>query len=119
MGRTLGEMTPEERRAVTRRAAAALQDELQRAAPAIARALDEADREAGEGYTAGQLSAAFDLVKNRGNWKLPIDAVVPASADTRLIADACLHYAGSPVDFQPVKGGLRVTGAGYYACIGS
>ena len=44
-GKTLGQMTPAERAAAVRRAAAQLQAELQAAAPAISRVLDEFDAE--------------------------------------------------------------------------
>lgn len=44
MGKTLGEMSPEERREVTDRALRQLQRELTAAAPAIGRVLDEEDR---------------------------------------------------------------------------
>lgn len=71
------------------------------------------------GYTTDQLRAAWELVKPPGNWKGPIDSIVPAGADLGAIAAACSFYAGSPVDIRRVLGGWRVTGAGYYACIGS
>jgi hypothetical protein len=71
------------------------------------------------GYTTDQLKAAWELVKPAGNWKGPIDAIVPGDADTGAIDAACSYYAGSPVDIVRTERGYRVTGAGYYACIGS
>lgn len=71
------------------------------------------------GYTTDQLKAAWELVKPAGNWKGPIDAIVPGDADTGAIDAACSFYAGSPVDIVKTERGYRVTGAGYYACIGS
>jgi hypothetical protein len=72
-----------------------------------------------QGFTTDQLKAAFGLVKNPENWKLPIDAVVPGDANLNAIGAACLFYCGSPADMWAVEGGHRVTAAGYYACIGS
>lgn len=72
-----------------------------------------------DGYTQQQLSDAFDLVKNRENWKLPINALVPSDADKRLIEAACIYFAGSPCEFIKQGKRLRVVAAGYYACIGS
>jgi hypothetical protein len=72
------------------------------------------------GYTREQLSAAFNLVKNPENWKLPVDAVISAGVSTDLVSSAIAFFAGCPAEFQPApEGGFRVTAAGYYACIGS
>lgn len=75
------------------------------------------------GYSREQLSAAFDLVKDKGNWKNPIDALVDPGADLKAIAEATIFFAGSPADFVTVKRGgvekVRVRAAGYYACIGA
>jgi hypothetical protein len=71
------------------------------------------------GYAADQLKAAFGLVKNRDNWKGVIDATVPADADLGAITAACAFFAGSPVDITETERGHRVTGPGYYICIGS
>ena len=66
------------------------------------------------------MSEAFDLVKDEKNWKMPIDAVVPADADIALIEDAVVFYAGCLPDVteQP-DGTFRVTAPGYYMSIGS
>lgn len=73
------------------------------------------------GYTRDELSEAFDQVKNPGDWKLPIDATVPADADRDCISAAVAFFTGSPAAFAagPRAGRWRVTAAGYYACIGS
>lgn len=76
-----------------------------------------------DGYTQAQLKAAFDKVKNKRNWKNPIDALVDPSEDMRAINAAIVHFTGSPSDYVKVlrkgKEMLRVRAAGYYACIGS
>jgi hypothetical protein len=72
-----------------------------------------------DGYTTDQLKAAWQLVKPAGDWKGPIDAVVPAGTNLDAIYAACSFFAGTPADVQPAEGGWRVTGAGYCACIGS
>lgn len=71
-------------------------------------------------YTQEQLSQAFALVKNQENWKYPVDATVPADADTALIGDAVIYFTGSNPEFIKLPGGkMRVVAAGYYACVGS
>jgi hypothetical protein len=79
------------------------------------------------GYTRAQLSEAFDRVKDRENWKMPIDKSVAgtlSAADQSMIAAAVVFYAGCVPSFR-VEGGLcgayftRVTAAGYYAAVGA
>lgn len=74
-------------------------------------------------YTEDQLREAFRKVRTAGNWKLPIDKVIPAPADEEwaLISEAVGYYTGSFADCQLSDDGqaIRVTAAGYYACIGS
>ena len=67
-----------------------------------------------DGLTRDELAAAFRLVKNPANWKLAIDAVVPATADRE-----AMFYAGCLPEFVRVADGWRVLAAGYYACIGA
>lgn len=70
-------------------------------------------------WTREELAAAWKLVKPHPDWKDPVDATVP-NEGLDVIEDAVLFFAGSPVTFQPAGGGkVRVTAAGYYACIGS
>lgn len=71
------------------------------------------------GYTDDELRAAFALVKTPGNWKLPVDAVVPADADRDAIDAAVAYFTGGGAEFMKVPAGWRVLAAGYYACIGS
>lgn len=73
-----------------------------------------------DGYTETQLRAAFDKVKNKRNWKNPINKVISADEDQRAISAAISWFCGSPCEFETLKSGqVRVTAAGYYACIGS
>ena len=65
-------------------------------------------------------AAIFDQVKNRKDWKLPINAVVIRSSQ-ELVADAISFYTGSIATFEPVKGKpayVRVRAPGYYAASG-
>ena len=71
------------------------------------------------GFTEDELSAAFSLVKNQKDWKLPIDAVVPISTSRELITRAVIYYTGSIPEFQATANGLRVVATGYYAEIES
>lgn len=74
-------------------------------------------------YTDRQLHRAFDAVANPENWKLPVDAKIPAEGvDTALIADAVAYFTGSAAEIYPDPddpGWLLVDAAGYYICIGS
>ena len=72
-----------------------------------------------DGFTRDELTAAFRLVENPANWKLRINAVVPADADRQAISSAVIFFAGCLPEFVKVPGGYRVLAAGYYACIGS
>jgi hypothetical protein len=76
-------------------------------------------REVFGGYTDDELREAFSLVKNRENWKLPVDAVVPVDADMGRIDAAVAYFTGGGITQLKVKDGWRVLAAGYYACIGS
>lgn len=77
------------------------------------------DNELLMGHTEEELRAAFALVKPAGNWKMPVDAVIPAGTDHRLIEDAILFYTGGMAEFQRQGESWRVTAPGYYHCIGS
>lgn len=90
----------------------------------VQRELADADRGivryGGREYTHDQLSAALDLVRTPGDWKMPIDAVIPADADRDLIDSAITYFTGSSAEFTELPGSrLRVQAAGYYRSIGS
>ena len=67
-----------------------------------------------DGFTRdASCPGAFALAKNPANWKLPIDAVVPVTADREVISSAVV--ASTPAacpKFIKVPGGVRVLAAG-------
>lgn len=71
------------------------------------------------GFTRRQLNDAFNLVKDRKNWKYPVNALVPRDVDRNLIASAVIFYTGSVPTFTREGRKLRVRAAGYYNAIGS
>lgn len=71
------------------------------------------------GFTILELDMAFELVKEPGNWKYPIAALVPAK-----FADACsaaidFYAGGGAVVTQEMSGQVRITAPGYYELIGA
>jgi hypothetical protein len=71
-------------------------------------------------YTHEQLSAAFDMVKNPENWKNPINAIVPESADITLITEAIRFFTGSVSKVEPMgDNSVKITALGYYLVIGA
>lgn len=81
----------------------------------------------GQPVTRGELNAAFALVENKENWKLPIDALVTIQDRNRprreieLIRKAVVFFTGSvPTIDRGVRGGtIRVKAAGYYNAVGA
>lgn len=74
------------------------------------------------GFTRRELARAFDLVADPKNWKNEIRAegLRLTERDVRAVESACVFFAGSPVDvFVEDDGTHSISGAGYYACIGS
>lgn len=74
------------------------------------------------GRTRGQLKDAFDLVKDRTNWKLPIRARLPAGTDAdqlTLIEDAVVFFTGGDITIERDADGVTVMSEGYYVNIGS
>ncbi len=78
-----------------------------------------ADKIVFQGWTHGQLTEAFDLVKPAGNWKMPIDACVKDDVDLQLLDDAVVYFTGGIISTQRTSKGIRVRSDGYYANIGS
>lgn len=67
-----------------------------------------------------ELSAAFNLVAPKDNWKMPVDALLERGYDEKLICDAVIHFTGSVPTFIKARSGrARVQAAGYYATIGA
>ena len=66
-----------------------------------------------------ELSAAFDLVAPKGNWKNPIDTELHGPVNVELIADAVIHFTGSVPVFRVRGKTTFVKAAGYYLTIGA
>lgn len=76
----------------------------------------------GAGDSIADLRHAFDLVANRENWKLPVDATVKAAdpAERRRIAEAVVFFTGSVVEWSHFgRGRWNCKASGYYAAIGA
>lgn len=78
----------------------------------------------GKNRTRRELSEAFDLVKDRENWKNPIDCVLDESAITdevqALISEAVNFFAGCEAHFIPRGNGrINVQAKGYYLSLGA
>jgi hypothetical protein len=83
------------------------------------RRMQEYDLQVIDGYSVGQMRAAFDKVKNPENWKLPICAGVHKH-EIEVTRRAIMFFAGSEARFAPLRGDLYVVeAAGYYADIGA
>jgi hypothetical protein len=65
----------------------------------------------------------FNLVANRENWKMPIDALVDPAALKGIswndLGKAVTFYTGSVATITWKQGQVHVTAAGYYAAIGA
>lgn len=68
------------------------------------------------GYTGEELNAAFDMVKDAGHWKNPIDAVIPRDQQD-VVDKAIAWFTGTEASFyghdDPEK--LIVRAPGYFA----
>lgn len=77
------------------------------------------------GFTDRELDAAFDLVKDRTNWKMPINKIVYLDKTTislECILESIIFYTGGEGDVyysptNPKK--VRIQSPGYYNCIGA
>lgn len=78
--------------------------------------------ETGTIYSRAQLKAAFELVENKANWKMPVKSTIFACG-REVTEAAIIFYTGSVPKFVEVAGSngllLRVTARGYYAAIGA
>lgn len=71
------------------------------------------------GYNRKQLHEAFDAVKDKKNWKMPISAVIDAGKEDVTVC-AISFFAGGNVDAFPLKNGkVRIISPGYYNNIGA
>jgi hypothetical protein len=85
----------------------------------------------GREVTRGELKTWFDMVADKKNWKMPVDAVVPLKDfdDMMLLREAIVFYTGSNPSFESMGPGqtftmserhrFRVKAAGYYAAVGA
>lgn len=75
------------------------------------------------GYEQDDLEADFKLVHNKENWKMEIDAVVPAELveDVNRLSFAVMFFTGDYPDIETIDSGkfYHVRGAGYYNIIGA
>jgi len=60
-----------------------------------------------------RLTAAFEVVCEPGDWRAPIDAVIPPGNSLPLIAEAIIHFTGTVPRFFRVGTTYRVKAAGY------
>jgi hypothetical protein len=77
----------------------------------------------GRRVTRGELSAAFDKVRNSAHWKNRIDAKVRVSGyeELQMIVEAIEFFTGSraEVSLAPEPETYHVRAVGYFAAIGS
>jgi hypothetical protein len=74
------------------------------------------------GRTRGELKDAFDLVKPKDNWKMPIEARLPVDTDAdklALIEDAVIFFTGGCIQIERDAKGITVYSEGYYHHIGA
>lgn len=73
-----------------------------------------------DGYTRKALKSTFDLVCNKENWKLPIDAEVDC-ANLTIVCTAIAFYVGCYPYVKWSGNGryYQVTSPGYYQIIGA
>lgn len=71
-------------------------------------------------YCHEELKAAFELVENKTNWKLPIDTTIE-SKQVDVVRDAVPFFTGSIAHFTPIMGTdkVRVQASGYYSAVGA
>jgi hypothetical protein len=81
--------------------------------------------ETGTIYSRAELREAFDAVQDETNWKLPIDAAIPAYMRD-VTEEAVVFFAGCRPTFTAINPKarrsvrrLRVQAIGYYAAVGA
>ena len=71
------------------------------------------------GYNRKQLHEAFDAVKDKKAWKMPIDAVIPKDK-VEVTSAAIGFFAGGGAESFTLKNGkVRIIAPGYYELIGA
>jgi len=82
------------------------------------------DPETGTIYSRADLHEAFEAVQDPANWKMPIDAAIPAYMRD-VTEQAVIFFAGCKPTFTAINKGrrslrrLRVQAVGYYAAVGA
>jgi hypothetical protein len=74
-----------------------------------------------QGWTRGELDAAFKTVQHPKNWKFGNEAPI-RRADFEKVNEATIFFAGSPlriVHDYGIEDFILVRFDGYYACIGA
>jgi len=81
--------------------------------------------ETGTVYSRADLREAFEAVEDPSNWKMPIDAAIPAWAED-ITREAVIFFAGCVPTFEEINPKarrsvrrLRVRAVGYYAAVGA
>ena len=72
------------------------------------------------GYNRKQLHEAFDAVKDKKAWKMPIDAIIPS--DKVDVTEAAIGFfagGGAEVIKTFKNGTVRIIAPGYYELIGA
>lgn len=79
--------------------------------------------ETGTKYSRAELKAAFELVENKENWKMPIvKALTLSNGQREVIEEAVVFFAGCRPTFTPivnVPGKYLVEAVGYYNAVGA
>lgn len=77
-------------------------------------------------YSEEELHSAFDRVKNKEHWKLPIRCTIDYKDedDIDLIRESVIYFTGSvpDIDVRELKNGkkrVKVSAVGYYIAIGA
>ena len=77
-------------------------------------------------YSEEELHSAFDRVKNKEHWKLPIRCTIDYKDedDIDLIRESIIYFTGSvpDIDVRELKNGkkrVKVSAVGYYIAIGA
>lgn len=76
----------------------------------------------GRDVTQGELSTAFDWVRNAEHWKNPIDCTIALSErQCALVTEAVVFFTGSRPSIRRLPDGVyvHVKAAGYFATIGA
>lgn len=74
-----------------------------------------------EPFTSTEMQAAFEMVRDKSDWKKPIDIVIddPGPKNLACMEEAIIFYTGSTATVRELPSGrLKITAPGYYNTIG-